>query len=358
MKTIAYYISDYGFGHASRSIAVIRELLKVALDIRIIVCHSYGLSFLRNSLDYKQLSYRELKTDIGYILKENSILPDEERIYKEYKQFISNFNIRISIEEKFLKSNKVDMVISDISPIAFEAANSIGIPSIGISNFTWYTAYENFINSKDLKTFKEAYKNMTCFISLAASKEPQWGIERNINRNFYSREINSQEVARIKNEVNPYSGKYIVFVGIGMKMDLQFLEQLPLWDNPDCVFIVSSNIYIDRPNVIKIPPFYLESQNYIAACDFVITKAGWGTASEAVSSKVPLLIIDRESMQEDQNTIAYLKQYNLCKVIEWNEFKSLKLNNSFIDSVMDIKPRNFHNENEVKKIVQDILLYI
>ncbi|MFT8323534.1 MAG: hypothetical protein ABF649_21995 [Bacillus sp. (in: firmicutes)] len=32
IKTIAYYISDYGYGHASRSIAIIRELLKVDND--------------------------------------------------------------------------------------------------------------------------------------------------------------------------------------------------------------------------------------------------------------------------------------------------------------------------------------
>jgi len=28
MKKVCYYISDYGFGHASRSVANIRELLR------------------------------------------------------------------------------------------------------------------------------------------------------------------------------------------------------------------------------------------------------------------------------------------------------------------------------------------
>ncbi len=358
MKTIAYYISDYGYGHASRSIAIIRELLKLSLNIRVIVCHSFALSFLRESLDQNKVAYREIKTDIGYLLKKDSILPDKQKIIEEYMQFVSNWDNRISTEENFLKSNEVDLVISDISPIAFEAAKNLEIPSIGLSNFTWYTAYENFIEKEDLKVFEEAYKAMNCFISLAASKEPEWGRVQNIERNFYSREVITNEVWRIKKEINPFKDKYIVFVGIGMKMDLQFLEQLPLWDNQDCMFIVSSNININRQNIIQIPPWYLESQNYIAACNFVITKAGWGTASEAVSSKVPLLIIDRESMQEDQNTIAYLKKYNLCKVIDWNEFKCLRLEKGFLDSVMNIKPRIFDNENEVKKILQDILQFI
>ncbi|MFS0774819.1 hypothetical protein ABC255_02100 [Neobacillus sp. 3P2-tot-E-2] len=44
MKTIAYYISDFGFGHASRSIAVIRKLLNHP-EAEIMICHSFALSF-------------------------------------------------------------------------------------------------------------------------------------------------------------------------------------------------------------------------------------------------------------------------------------------------------------------------
>lgn len=49
MKTIAYYISDYGFGHASRSIAVIRKLLNHP-EVEIMICHSFALSFIKESL--------------------------------------------------------------------------------------------------------------------------------------------------------------------------------------------------------------------------------------------------------------------------------------------------------------------
>lgn len=86
------------------------------------------------------------------------------------------------------------------------------------------------------------------------------------------------------------------------------LERLPIWDSPNCMFIVSSNVQVQKPNVFSIPKDYIESQNYIAAADLVISKSGLGIVSEAICAHKPLLIIDRQIMKEDQNTISYLKE--------------------------------------------------
>ena len=37
MKTLVVYISDHGFGHASRNIPIIRYILEANKDIRVIV---------------------------------------------------------------------------------------------------------------------------------------------------------------------------------------------------------------------------------------------------------------------------------------------------------------------------------
>jgi UDP-N-acetylglucosamine:LPS N-acetylglucosamine transferase len=84
-----------------------------------------------------------------------------------------------------------------------------------------------------------------------------------------------------------------------MKIGVDVLDQLPIWDSPNCVFLVSFNVQVKRKNVFEIPVNYLESQNYIAASDLVISKAGWGMIGEAVSANVPLLILNRPSMQKD-----------------------------------------------------------
>lgn len=353
MKVIAYYISDYGYGHASRSIAIIRELLRDS-DIQIIVCHSFAISFMKNSILSSRVTFREINTDIGYFLKSGSIYPDKKLLLEEYLKFINEWDISLLVEEEFLKSNHVDLVISDISPLPFEPARSLGIPSVGLSNFTWYTAYRGLIDESVLTPLKEVYGKMTYFFSLAGSNET-CGFDSK-EYGFFSRKVDLSEVNRIRNQVDKSHEKKIVFLGLGMKIDQATLDLLPIWDSPDIEFVVSANVPVIRENVQQIPPDYVETQNYIASSDLIITKAGWGMVGEALNNNVPLLILERPSMTEDQSTINYLGKYNACEVIDWNEFKNLQIDYSYIDRLnKNLIRANHTSKNYVNKIAEDIL---
>ncbi|KIP21015.1 hypothetical protein JV16_01740 [Anoxybacillus ayderensis] len=334
MKTIAYYISDYGFGHAARSVALIRQLLKRKKDVRVIICHSFALHFLRESLKGEnRVAFRTIETDIGYVLRKDSIEPDVEKLNVEYEKYLTKWPLLIERERNFLQTNRVDLVISDISAFPFEAAYTLGIPSLGISNFTWHTAYQVLIADRLLEPLKEAYEKMTYFFSLAGSKEPDWGMKGTKQFGFFARNVDSNEVNRIRQLMNPNGEQFVVFFGLGMKIDVGQLEHLPIWDSPNCMFIVSSNVQVKRPNVFAIPKDYLESQHYIAAADFVISKPGWGIVSEAVCARKPLLILERQTMKEDQNTISFLKTNHLCKTITWDELCQFVINEEFIDEL-------------------------
>ncbi|MEH7097785.1 glycosyltransferase family protein [Neobacillus vireti] len=354
MRIIAYYISDYGYGHASRGIAIIRNLLKDP-EVYIIVCHSFALTFIKDSLNSSRVIFRNLKTDVGYFLEENSIQPDRNRLVEEYKNFVSNWDYKVNQEQDFLQMNKIDLVVSDISPLPFEATEHLGIPSIGLSNFTWYTAYQGLIEDRELYPFKTAYQKMTYFFSLAGGNE-KWTVTTN-EYGIYSREVDLKEVERIRTLVNPNGYKHVIFLGLGMKIDVDSsLEELPIWNSPDCAFIVSSNVQVNRANVFQIPSDYLESQNYIAAADLVISKAGWGMVGEAINANVPLLILNRTSMVEDQNTINYLKKHHLCHIIDWDQFKSFRLDEFFMNNITkEINVNSKLNNHEADKIAADIL---
>jgi len=141
-----------------------------------------------------------------------------------------------------------------------------------------------------------------------------------------------------------------------MKINVGSLETLPIWDSPNTSFIVSSNVRVKRKNVYQIPSDYIETQNYIAASDLVISKAGWGMIGEALSSNTPLLILNRPSMKEDQNTISYLKEHSLGKTINWEEFKLFQVSSTFINELLDSKDvRNTHNRNEASRVARDII---
>jgi UDP-N-acetylglucosamine transferase subunit ALG13 len=354
MNTIAYYSSDYGFGHAARSVALIRNLLAMEEDVKMIICHSFALHFLRESLKGEnRVTFRTIETDIGYVLQKDSIEPDIEKLNAKYKKYVQKWNFLIEQERDFLQTNKVDLVISDISAFPFEAAYTLGIPSLGISNFTWHTAYQGLIASSLLEPLKEAYEKMTYFFSLAGSKEPNWGMKGTKQFGFFARKVDGHEANKIRKLVNPTGEQLIVFFGLGMKIDIEQLERLPIWDSPNCNFIVSSNVQVNRPNVFSIPKDYIESQNYIAAADFVISKPGWGIVSEAVCNRKPLLILDRQTMKEDQNTISFLKAHNLCNTITWDKLRQFVMDETIIKELQS----QYKNNDDILDNQADIISY-
>ncbi|KKI93254.1 hypothetical protein WQ54_05310 [Bacillus sp. SA1-12] len=353
MKKIVYYISEYGYGHAARSIAVIRELLRQNPYVEIEVVNQFALDFLKKSLSHKNVTFFELSTDIGYFLKEGSIEPDQNKQVVEVERYLEALPNLINSEINRLEKEKIDLIISDISPLAFEVAEQIEVPSLGISNFTWHTAFLDLVPLEILAPLKASYHKMDFFFALAGSNEMKWTNKTTKNYGFYSREINIKEINHIRSKIG--WEKRIVFLGLGMKMELNELQNLPIWKSSNTHFIISSNLNIEHPNVSKIPNDYLETQNYIAACDLVITKAGWGTVGEAVAADVPLLIIEREGMREDQNTIDYLKAKNLAKTISGSDFKDLVLNDN--NKFLNTKYQK-NQSNVIKEIAEDILRLI
>ncbi|WP_242269622.1 glycosyltransferase [Bacillus cereus group sp. BfR-BA-01408] len=349
MKTFVFYVSEYGFGHATRCIALIRGMLSVRKDVRIIVCNSFALQFIRTSLNGygDRVIFHDVETDVGFILKEHSLDLDKEKLEQSYEEFCVKLTQKINNEINFLSTFSVDCIISDISPIAFEIADELGVPSIGISNFTWYTAYKNIISDDSLQVFKDMYKKMDYFYTLAGSNEENLARLNTSSFHFYSRIINPLEVKQLRKKLNPTGEKQIIFIPLGMKIDIGDITTFPLWDDERYVFIVSHNMNIVHINVHKIPKNYTESQNYIATADCVISKAGWGTVSEAILQNKPLLIIDREGMSEDQNTIRFLKDNNLCNLITWGELQS-------IDIGRYMGTKNSTYQNEVHTVVSHI----
>ncbi|CAH1210968.1 hypothetical protein PAECIP111893_03340 [Paenibacillus plantiphilus] len=340
-STICYYISDYGYGHAARGIALIRRLLETSpRPFRFIVCCSRPLSFVRESLRaaaQKGLEFRDAATDLGYFVQENSMEPDLDRLQVEYRSYMSVFPDLIARERDYLLQNKVDMVLSDISPVPIKAASQAGITSIGMSNFTWYTAYEKMLDSGLLAPLYDAYLHMDYFISLAGSEEPPWGRRGYVKAGFFCRAPEKREWSRLQSLHGKGKGKddgaLTVFVALGMDIHARDMKDMAMWKDEDCTFIVSSHMDASGPNVVRIPPSYTESQNYLALADIVITKPGWGVISEAVHCNKPLLMVKRDLFMEDLHTTNALTGRHPYRMIGWDELKGSAITRQFVDAI-------------------------
>ncbi|MCC3376002.1 hypothetical protein [Cohnella sp. REN36] len=352
MTTISYYISDNGFGHASRSIAIIRKILSLSHgEIRIFVCGGKVLPFLRESLrGYPNVRFREVASDLGYKLQHNTIEADLDSFNKAYHEYVRCIPAQIDEERVFLKQNQIALVVSDISPIPFVAANQSGIVSVGISNFTWYTAYKQFIAGNQLQPLYDAYKHMSYFVRLPGSDEPMWGQQGQIQASFFCRAPNQISVTMLKKLHNPENKKMVVMFSPGMNIPLDGFGQ-EMWNDDSCLFYVSFQSNVRRSNVIRIPPEETESQNYVAASDLVVTKPGWGTVSEAVSFGKPLLLLKRSHFEEDRSLIHELDQRYPFRLIEWKQMTHTRHLRDFLPSM---ETGFFVNQRDSERAVQTI----
>ena len=83
-------------------------------------------------------------------------------------------------------------------------------------------------------------------------------------------------------------------------------------------FIVTEGIQLVGENVTYLPKETPNTQDYILASEFVITKAGFGTLAEALLAKKKIAVIERNRIAEDRATVEWLVSRHLAWPVQYN----------------------------------------
>lgn len=308
MRTIAFYISNHGFGHAARNIPIIRQLLELDPRLKIIVkTQTKQLEFIQQSLRSfsARLDFIDMSVDIGLVLKSGSLEVDVEKLRERLDDFMASWDKLINEEVHFLIANKVNLVVSDIVPWVFKSAKLTGIQSIFISNFTWVELYDSLLGTSIANDYLKCYNlaDEAFIYPLAGKIKHYFNSYRDVG--LSCREFSLENIKLIKKKhQNP-----LVYLSLGRSV--QLAEMLDLSDLP-YDFIYTEGIYLTGSNAFKLPPNTLVSQDYIKAADYVITKAGWSTIAEAICARKPMLVLRRDEVAEDQRTLAKLLELDIA----------------------------------------------
>ena len=227
MTNICFYISDYGYGHASRDIAIIRRLLKEFNDIKIYVKTNGPFHFVRDSLPQKNVEVIQTKNDIGVIFnfKGNSITVDRKQTKELLDTWLSSWDEYIQKERRFCEAHIIKVILTDITPQPFIVANELGIPSIGISNFTWHYIFHHlFGDTPETERIEEAYRHANFALVLPFNEEMTLFNERK-EISFVSREITSDRKA-MRRKCGIADDKLLVYLGVGRSFDSSFIGNI------------------------------------------------------------------------------------------------------------------------------------
>jgi hypothetical protein len=140
--TAVFYISGHGFGHAIRQIAILHALAEARPDLRLVVRTSVPRWLFGRSLR-RSIEVEEMVVDIGAVQR-GSLDVDIAETVRRAAAFHHDLESRADVEATRLDALDARLVVSDIPAVAFLAAARRGVPSIGISNFTWDWIYDDY----------------------------------------------------------------------------------------------------------------------------------------------------------------------------------------------------------------------
>jgi L-arabinokinase len=321
-RIAAFYITAHGFGHASRSLEVIRALHAQRPDVRILVRSAVPRWFLESAAR-APIEIQPIAADTG-MAQIDSITFDERETIRRAASFYDSFPDRVRNEAATLREQRVSLVVGDVPPLAFAAAAQAGLPSVAIANFTWDWIYGFYPAFEDgapgvLTTITSAYAAVTLALRLPfhGGFEPMAGRIRDIpliarRSSRPPREVRHRlgldrpvPIVLASFGGHPLRAPYATAAGSGpfTLVVTAFEAGLPS----------SDHLRVLTPD--ELAAHDLTYADLVGAADVVISKPGYGIASECIANGASLLYAARNDFAENAVFDAELPRFLRCRRI-------------------------------------------
>lgn len=334
MKAI-YYVTDHGLGHASRTVAVTRELLKKKVNV--IIRNDDPISFFRQSLHKTKIVSG--RTDFGPIMdKNNPMKIDNVKTKQRMSKWIKQLPHIIEKESRFIQKERPNVVISDISVMPVLLAKKNDIPSVAISNFVWSDTLK--LDAKQKKFLEDAYSAADLVIKLSFGSEMKFPKKKELG--LVARNITETRKS-IRKKLKVSDDEKLVIVALG-----GFKEQIPI-KRSESVKILDISDY-ETVMKLKKAVNFVEGQNLINASDLVICKCGYGFTSECLSNNIPFRYILESTHTEAFGIHRELQKLGLNNKLSLKELEQIRIDDKFIEQT-DSKKISIVNEKVAKTIL-------
>jgi L-arabinokinase len=305
---ILYYISGHGFGHASRSIELIRALVQKNPQLRITV-KTAAPAWLFEGV--RGMTHVPFAADVG-LVQPDSVTIDVAETAARAVEFYRDFDRRADAEATSMRTAGARLVIGDVPPLAHAAAFRAGIPSIAVSNFTWdwiYAGYDAFERDAPgvIQTIRDAYRECTHALRL-----PMHGGFATIER-ITDVPLIARRSARDRAETRrilevPANRPFVLASFGGYGLDVPFDDVA----RREGLTVLSSR---------TAPPTPLAYEDLVAAADVVVSKPGYGIISECVANGTPLLYTSRGQFVEYDVLVAEMPRVLRSRFIPQHDLR-------------------------------------
>jgi L-arabinokinase len=307
MRTIVYYVSGHGFGHARRTAEILRSLSARATDVRVIVRTSAPAQIFRNIANVT-VTVPPQPIDPG-VVERDTLTIDPAASLERLQNTLSIAPELVETEAAFVRSQQPDFIAADIPFLAGEIAEA-AVPCIGVGNFTWDWIYGPFVTTDAhralIQQVRGSYAKFESILHLPLGHEVTC-FSRVIefplvaSRTRRSRSDVQRHLGLAANETRPR-----VLIAMRGGLDEQTLLHAAR-QSPDMLFIQpiprTATTLPSNMKAVDANAGHLDFTDLLSICDAVVSKVGYGILADCIAADVALLYPRREGFREDDVSV-------------------------------------------------------
>lgn len=319
--SVAYFVTDHGYGHASRAVAVMAAIAQQQPGVFFEV-FTTAPKWLFEQQKLFRFRYHQQKTDVG-LIQSTPFEVDLEATVAELSRFLPFEPGGVAETALYLRSIQTRLVICDIAPIGIAIANRADIPAALIENFTWDWIYRGYHQRHGgLRRFSECLGAVYAAARIRIQVEPFCEPSPvGFKTGPVCRPISADPIdVRANLGLSAADAMVLVSFG-GLGKPRRLVDSLP--ERDDIVFVLPGSKEEQRPrkNVILLPSHPGPAHpDLVNAADAVIGKVGYSTVAEVYQAGVPFGYLSRNDFPESAVLVDFIESHIPSAVLDRDTF--------------------------------------
>lgn len=318
MRAIGAFITPHGFGHATRAIAVLAELQLRYPSLRLQLFTTVPEHLFRQSLN--NFTLHRVVPDIG-LVQHDALESDLGATVRALDELLP-FRTR-QVQQLAAAVADCSCILCDIAPLGIQVAETAGIPSVLVENFTWDWIYQPYVHTcPELERHRQALAAIYARATLHIQCEPVCNpVQNAILCPPVFRQVHPDAAGEIRQQL-VLGPRKLILVSLG---GLDF--QLPCWQQlstfADCYFLLAGQAEYRQitPNCLTLPH---QSQFFhpdlVAAADLVVCKGGYSTVAECCQHGTRILCVARPDFAESAILARFVQERLGGEILTLDEF--------------------------------------
>jgi hypothetical protein len=311
-------ITAHGFGHATRTAAVLADLRQQCPEIELYLA-TRAPEWLLSCYIQGAFHRRPLSLDVG-VIQTDSLQMDQPATLRAWEELARREADLIHQESSFLRERRIPLVLADIPGLAIAVAEAAGVPCWMMSNFGWDFIYDPWGPEFGplVHQLRDQYHRCDRLFRLPFH-EPMSAFPNieDVGLTGADPRFALQDLReRWGITTPPERTVLLTFGGLGLEaIPYHTLAQFPDWQ-----FLSFDRSAPSLPNLIRITDHRYRPVDVMPLCGRILAKPGYGTFAEACRLGIPIVSITRSGFAEAEVLLEGLQNHAQHAILPVEDF--------------------------------------